>query len=54
MSKSMFGDGVHTAVDPKTGKMFRYRNSYEVTDPSTGEKVVTAFNPYYDMEHSIH
>ena len=50
LPKSNFGDGVHVEVDPKTGKPFRYRNSYEVYDPKTGEKLVTAFNPDYSDE----
>lgn len=52
LPKSNFGDGVHVEVDPKTGKPFRYRNSYEVYDPKTGEKLVTTFNPDYSDEKS--
>ena len=53
-SKTGFGDGIHIGTDPKTGKKFRYRNQYEVTDPSTGENVTIMFNPNYDMEHSTY
>lgn len=43
----------HTGVDPKTGKRYRYQNTYEIYDPKTGEKLVTAFNPNYSKEDSI-
>lgn len=43
----------HTGVDPKTGKRYRYQNAYEIYDPKTGEKLVTAFNPNYSKEDSI-
>lgn len=51
--KGSLGDGTLTGYDPKTNTKFRYRNSYEVTDPTTGEKYVTQVNPEYDQEHSI-
>ena len=51
-SDTGFGDAVHTDVDPKTGKAFRYRNQYQFYNPETGEEDITTFNPSYDMEHS--
>ena len=49
-----FGKGVHVGFDPETGKAFRYQKSFEVTNPETGEKEVTMFNPNYDADHSMH
>ena len=54
MPKGYFGDGIHTAVDPKTGKKYRYREQYIVFDPKTGEIGVTAFNPNYTSDKSIY
>ena len=44
----------NTAVDPKTGKKFRYQNQYDIVDPSTGDHVVTQFNPDYTADDSMY
>lgn len=54
LPKGQFGDGIHTAIDPKTGKKYRYREQFIVFDPKTGETHVTAFNPNYSGDESIH
>lgn len=54
LPKGYFGDGIHTAVDPKTGKKYRYREEFEVFDPKTGERLKTAFDPNYTSDKSTY
>ena len=51
---SSFGDAVHTEVDPKTGKKFKYRNQYDVSNPETGGHDIVMFNPNYDADSSTY
>jgi hypothetical protein len=61
ISKTGFAD-VHVGVNPKTGKVERYRNSYAVEVPKedkvggkdAGEIEIINFNPYYTADDSIY
>lgn len=53
VSKSGFAR-YHIGIDPKTGKKYRYQNQYDVIDPSTGDHVVTQFNPDYTADDSMY